>query len=594
VAWRGAAARRLDPREESSWSMLVLRLEVRHFRGSAHAVVLPRGHALVVGESRAGRSDLLAALKRLLDPDATKAALEEWDFHGRDLARDIEIEVVLGELGPDLRQRFLGELEFWDPERELVLAGSDTTQQLAAAGATPVLRLAYRGRWNHTEEAGEHWVAFAKSSDPDADQFKRVPRADRAALPFLAPTLGRPLALTAQGPFRRLLEQRGPDDIAQALRDMAAGVEELSAKLSAAPAVVEGLEAVLAPVRRALGLPAPAGDAVRFLPEGGSVTGLLRALQPVVDLADGAGFLPLRRHGSTTAALLGAAEVLVAVGHAEAVIALDDFADALDVASAERLAGLLRAGVGQLWLSTRRPETARSFAPDELIRLSLAGGHRSVHQARTPTSDSERLAARHLHRQLLPAMTARAVVVCEGTHDSAGLGALADRLDREQGVAPPCAYGVRLLDAGGIDGVPRLCELARSLGFRVVAAIDRDRDDAEAARRPAAIAQHAHGVVRLPRGAAIERALVDGVPRADLLAVLRNLEAVYTLQLPTDLEARPDQAVHDLAVKRLHKRSLHAEFLAALPASSLPALGIRLLATMLELARGTRSGMVDL
>jgi hypothetical protein len=184
---------------------------------------------------------------------------------------------------------------------------------------------------------------------------------------------------------------------------MVAGVEDLSAKLSATPAVVEGLEAVLTPVRQALELPAPAGDAVRFLPEGGSVSGL----QPVVDLADGAGFLPLRRHGSTMAALLGAAEVLAAAGHAEAVVALDDFADALDAASAERLAGLLRAGVGQLWLSTRRPETARSFAPDELIRLSLADGHRSVHHARTPTSKHERLAARHLHRQLLPAMTAR-------------------------------------------------------------------------------------------------------------------------------------------------------------------------------------------
>jgi hypothetical protein len=152
--------------------MRVLRLEIRHFRGFAHAVVLPRGHVLVVGEPRAGRSDLLAALTRVLDPDATKATLEEWDFHGRNLARDVEIEVVLGELGPDLRQRFLGELEFWDSEREHVLAGSDTTQQLAAAGATPVLRLAYRGRWNHAEEAGEHWVAFARSR-------RRLPRRRR-------------------------------------------------------------------------------------------------------------------------------------------------------------------------------------------------------------------------------------------------------------------------------------------------------------------------------------------------------------------------------------------------------------------------------
>jgi len=216
--------------------MRVLRLEIRHFRGFAQAIVLPRGHALVVGEPRAGRSDLLAALTRVLDPDATKATLEEWDFHGRDLTHDIEIEVVLGELGRDLSQLFLGQLEFWDPARQVVLAGSDTTQQLAAVGATPVLRLAYRGRWNEGEERGDHWVAYAKSSDPDADQFARVARVDRAALPFLAPSLGRPLALTAQGEFRRLLEQRGPDNIAQALRDMAAGVEELSAKLSTAPA----------------------------------------------------------------------------------------------------------------------------------------------------------------------------------------------------------------------------------------------------------------------------------------------------------------------------------------------------------------------
>jgi hypothetical protein len=153
---------------------------------------------------------------------------------------------------------------------------------------------------------------------------------------------------------------------------------------------------------------------------------------------------------------------------------------------------------------------------------------------------------------------------------------------------------VRLLDAGGIDEVPHLCELARSLGFRVVAAIDHDHDDAEAARRLAAIQPHAHGVIRLPRGAAIERALIDGVPHADLLAALRELQAVYALQLPDDLEGRPDEAVRDLAVKALHKRSLHAELLAALPASSLPALGIRLLATMLELARGANSGTVDL
>jgi hypothetical protein len=575
--------------------MRVLRLEIRHFRGFAEANILPGDHVLVVGEPRAGRSDLLAALRRVLDPDATKAALQEWDFHNRDLARDIEIDLVLGDLGRDLNQRFLAQLEFWDPEHQAILPGTDTTQQLAAAGAAPALRLAYRGRWNAVEERGDHWVAYSKSSDPDADQFARVSRADRGALPFLVPSLDRPLALTAQGSFRRLLEQRGPDDTAQALRDMAAGMDELSAKLSTAPAVMDGLEAVLAPVRRALGLSASASDTVRFLPDGGSVTGLLRALQPTADLADGAGFLPLRRHGSTITGLLAAAEALAACGHAEAVVALDDFADTLDVASAERMAGMLRASVGQLWLSTRRPETARSFAPDELVRLARADGQRAIHRAHIAVSDDERAAARHLHRQLLPAMTAQAVVICEGVHDSTALCALADRLDREQSIAPPTAYGVRLLDAGGITEVPRLCELARSLGFRVVAAIDWDHDNVEAARRLAAIEEHAHGVVRLPHGAAIERALTDGVPRDGLIIALRQLERVYGLTLPDDLDGRADQTVHDLAVRRLKRHhGLHAEFVGALPAANLPPLGCRLLEAMLALARSQRSGTVDL
>jgi hypothetical protein len=41
---------------------------------------------------------------------------------------------------------------------------------------------------------------------------------------------------------------------------------------------------------------------------------------------------------------------------------------------------------------------------------------------------------------LEPALTARTVVICEGTHDDAVLTALAERLDREHGVALLSAY----------------------------------------------------------------------------------------------------------------------------------------------------------
>ncbi|HZD71244.1 MAG TPA: TOPRIM nucleotidyl transferase/hydrolase domain-containing protein [Actinomycetes bacterium] len=568
-------------------------MEIKRFRGFAATTVLPRGHVLVVGEPRAGRSDLIAALVRVLDPDATRASLEEWDFHGHDLTKDLEIEVVLGDLGDDLNQRFLDQLEFWNPEERLMVPDTDSVQQLTTIGAIPVLRLAYRGRWDAEEERGEHWVYYPKTSDPEAGEFRKTARVDRAALPFLAPTPGRPLALTSQGQFRRLLESRGSEQIAHALREMV-GVDDLSAKLSAARAVVDGLEAVISPVRQALDGGAGAGEVMRFLPEGGSVTGLLRALQPVADFDDGAGFLPLRRHGSTTVALLALAETMATVDHADAVVVLDDFGDTLDAAGAERLAGLLRTKVAQVWLSTRRPEAARSFAPDEVIRLARSARGRTVHHARAATTRSERLAVRHLHRQLLPAMTARTVAVLEGTHDSAGLTALAERLEGERGVAPPAAFGVRLVDAGGIDEFPRLCELARSLGFRVVAAIDHDNDPDEAARRLAAIESHADGVARLPDRTAIERALIDDVPAAEIIVALRSLEDTLDLDLPQELDVDDERTIREFTVRQVKRNNLHAEFVAALAAGSLPTLGVRLLTVVTELANGSGSGMVEL
>jgi hypothetical protein len=129
----------------------------------------------------------------------------------------------------------------------------------------------------------------------------------------------------------------------------------------------------------------------------------------------------------------------------------------------------------------------------------------------------------------------------------------------------------------------------------VVAAIDWDNNQQESARRLAAIQPHAHGVVRLPHRTAIERALTDGVPASALIAALLQLEAVYGLRLPQDLDRADEATVRNVAMRQLKdSNGLHAEFVAALPAGSLPPLATRLLGVMLELAEGRRSGTVDL
>ena len=106
--------------------------------------------------------------------------------------------------------------------------------------------------------------------------------------------------------------------------------------------------------------------------------------------------------------------------------------------------------------------------------------------------------------QLLPAMSARTVVVLEGPHDVAALTAVCDRFARHAGIPVPAAHGVRLVAAsfgeGGHGAVPKVCKLARQLGFRVIAALDFDEPGAGADLSFATAKDAADEVVRLPAG----------------------------------------------------------------------------------------------
>jgi hypothetical protein len=192
-------------------------------------------------------------------------------------------------------------------------------------------------------------------------------------------------------------------------------------------------------------------------------------------------------------------------------------------------------------------------------------------------------------------MTARSVIVCEGVHDCAGLNAIAQRLERDQGVPPPAAYGIRLVDAGGVDEVPRLCALARSLGFRAIAALDYDTDQKEAAKRLKAGETNADAVVRLPYQHAIEHALIDGLDAPTLVPILEILHATHGFQIPAGLSAMSDAQVREYAANHLKDvGGLHVQLIEELPKGILPMLAKTLLGTIIELGRGRKSGTIQL
>jgi hypothetical protein len=67
--------------------MVIRRLEIRGFRGFEHVVIVPTVHALVVGEPRAGRPDVIEGLRRVLSADSTRSLLgDDIDFFQRSSA----------------------------------------------------------------------------------------------------------------------------------------------------------------------------------------------------------------------------------------------------------------------------------------------------------------------------------------------------------------------------------------------------------------------------------------------------------------------------------------------------------------------------
>ncbi|MDA8358569.1 MAG: hypothetical protein M0Z95_20270 [Actinomycetota bacterium] len=568
--------------------MNILRCRIENYRGFENADVLPRGHVLLVGEPRSGRSDLLAALGKVFEVDLTR--LDERDFFRGDTSRDICIEVTLGDLGVELEQRFLDELEFWDPDARSLIPGSDELGDIPP-DAVAVLRLAFRGRWDDVDERGDQTIYWTKRSDPASDNLRRVRREDRQAFAFHRLPGGRPLNLAPRGLLRSALSESEAEALTVALEEMRNGIDRLSGELALALPVIGALAATIDVLRPYLETDAPTPDVVRFLPDEGSLSGLLRALSPALDLGDGVGFLPLSRHGSTTHAQISMAEAIATSRHDHAVVVVDDFADSLDTASAQRLASLLRRACGQVWLSTRRPEVARGFEQPELIRLTRgnAPGQRHVHYGSIPTTRAQRVAARELHRQILPAMTARAVLVVEGPHDAAAHGALAERREEIDGTLPPEAHGIRIIDGGGqggIDQAARLAEMSRSLGFRVVTLVDYDRDEAEAASRLAALQAAADVVVRLPRGMAIEAAILDDLPDADVISALGDVGATYLLPLSAGWETLTGNDLRREAMRALKSNNgLHAQFIQTLP-GMLPTMACSALDTAVGCCRG--------
>ena len=583
--------------------MQVRELHIRHFRGFPDLLVRPKGHVVILGEPGAGRSNLLEALARVLDADASRARVTtELDFHNRETSQPIQIAVTLAELGPDLEQQFLEHLEFWDRTNECLLEESQEPETVDGQEYEMVLRMEYLARWLPAEERSEEWVHYPKESDPSTDSFVHATRRDIADLGFgaLHWSSGRILDLSSRGSFRQVIERTVGGDFATAIAQYVQDVGQAAEQFTNALQVKDALKEVFDPLRKALGVSASdLSQVIQFAPDGGSPSGLLRSLGPSIDMHDGSGFLPAWRHGATVSALLRIAESLALCTGVGRILAIDDLGDSLDAAAGAHMSFSIRKVAGQVWVTTRMPSVAEVFEPQEVIRLGKeVGGVTSAYQGRRPGSKSESVAAKHWHRNLLPALTFRSVVVVEGPNDFAALHSLALRLAKEKDEALPATQGVSMISAGftgsgGYPSVLRLAASAREIGLHAVAVVDGDpaQDAKDFLQDNKGLADT---VIRLPERAAIEAAILHDLADDVVRQALRDAAYSAGLSTAANFGQLSDKQLNREAVAFIKRNSLHAQFIESLAPENLPPLAIQVLTEAIRAATGRSTGVVQL
>jgi hypothetical protein len=144
----------------------------------------------------------------------------------------------------------------------------------------------------------EQVVYFPVDSNPRTGQFVRVPAATRKSIPVVVLDTARPLQLRAEGMLRQLVTTRDPANATADLEDLAVAVASATAELSGKPSIANTVDEVLSigGVGRRLGDSVMTSGEVQFQAEDGSLSALLRSVQPALKL-DAAGLLPLSSQG---------------------------------------------------------------------------------------------------------------------------------------------------------------------------------------------------------------------------------------------------------------------------------------------------------
>ncbi len=173
--------------------MQILRVSIANYRGIKSLAFCAAQHNIVVGQTNAGKSTILAALALVLDPDVGRRyqPVEEADFHARKMTDaegnpiPISVEVTLGQLSEEQKRTFLNYWEPWDGTTHTLLEDAEDISVLDDARYQFALRMAFRAAYDAKTDALAYIWYYPKLSFLDGSlDYQPCPRSEREEVGF--------------------------------------------------------------------------------------------------------------------------------------------------------------------------------------------------------------------------------------------------------------------------------------------------------------------------------------------------------------------------------------------------------------------------
>lgn len=494
--------------------MRLLQVTIRNFRAFREETIHLGGHVALVGENNSGKSTILDAIRRPLDPDPPLHDISEFDFHGRDLTRGpIAIEVVVADLGAT-KDAFHEQWEPWDRKREELITEADDPGIFDQPDTETVVRFGYRAWWDAGDERFREQHYYPKgATDDDPEQAETARAAHRRRVPFFIVPFPRDarrlMDLTRRSPLSRLLTARQVSlepkllEVAKKLEFVGDYLHEDAAFRSAIDDVVARLSALV---------PLDAERPLRLHPLPEAQFELARSFQAMVRLAADPVALPLAHHGGGLRNAAAAAALLcLAAMREDFIVAFEEPEVSLHPALQRHFVGEMRSLAAQLLVTTHSEHVAERFAADEFRIVRLSPERRVVIPKLAP---DERRWALHWSSKVGRAVFAQAVLLVEGMGDELAYRGYA-RLMREShasmgpsSVRPDADFDSLnwAVITGDGDEIDRVARVLQGYGIALSAVVDGDSAGDKYRDRLVALGV---SVVQLPRLFEVEDLLVS-------------------------------------------------------------------------------------